>query len=82
MAQIAIESRKSKPNQSHQNKTNQIFQTQVSLTQFTLQTNFAFYSIKIRLEMAELAVGEKILKLSPNHLTNSLKHLEQSYFSE
>ena len=37
-----------------ENNPNQIFQTQVSLTQFTLQTNFAFYSIKIRLEIAEI----------------------------
>ena len=61
MAEIAIESRKTKPNQSVQNKPNQIFQTQVSLTQFTLQTNFAFYSIKMRLEIAE-----KTTKLRPN----------------
>ena len=66
MAEIAIESRKTKPNQSVQNKPNQIFQTQVSLTQFTLQLNFAFYSIKIRLEIAEISVGEKTTKLRPN----------------
>ena len=66
MAEIAIESRKTKPNQSVQNEPNQIFQTQVSLTQFTLQINFAFYSIKIRLEIAEISVGGKTTKLRPN----------------
>ena len=66
MAEIAIESRKTKPNQSVQNKPNQIFQTQVSLTQFTLQINFAFYSIKIRLEIEEMSVDEKTTKIRPN----------------
>ena len=66
MAEIAIESRKTKPNQSVQNKPNQIFQTQVSLTQFTLQINFAFYSIKIRLEIEEMSGDEKTTKIRPN----------------
>ena len=42
------------------------FQTQVSLTHFTWQTNFGFYSIKIQLEIAEMSVGEKTTKPSPN----------------
>ena len=82
MAEISIESRKSKPNQSVQNKPNQIFQTQISLTQFTLQTNFAFYSIKIGLEIAKMSVGEKNhqTKAKPNHPNqidslNTLDHL-------
>ena len=54
MAEIAIE------------KPNQIFQTQVSLTQFTLQINFAFYSIKIRLEIEEMSGDEKTTKIRPN----------------
>ena len=66
MAEIAIKSGKTKPNQSVQNKPNQIFQTHVSLIQFTLQTNFAFYSIKIRLEIAEMSVVMKTTKLRPN----------------
>ena len=66
MAERAIESRKTKPNQSVQNKPNQIFQTQVSLTQFTLQINFAFYSIKIRLEIEEMSGDEKTTKIRPN----------------
>ena len=55
-----------KPSQTKVSKTNQIFQTQASLTQFTLQTNFAFYSIKIRVDIAEISVGEKTTKLRPN----------------
>ena len=66
MAKIAIESMKSKPNQSVKNKPYQIFQTQVSLTQFTLQINFAFYSIKIRLEIEEMSGDEKTTKIRPN----------------
>ena len=66
MAEIAIESWKTKPNQSVQNKPTQIFQTQVSLTQFTLQINFAFYSIKIRLEIEEMSGDEKTTKIRPN----------------
>ena len=66
MAERAIESRKTKPNLSVQNKPNQIFQTQISLTHFTLQINFAFYSIKIRLEIAEISVGGKTTKIRPN----------------
>ena len=66
MAERAIESRKTKPNLSVQNKPNQIFQTQVSLTQFTLQINFAFYSIKIRLEIEEMSGDEKTTKIRPN----------------
>ena len=66
MAEIAIESRKTKPNQSVQNKPNRIFQTEVSLTQFTLQINFAFYSIKIRLEIEEMSGDEKTTKIRPN----------------
>ena len=65
-----------KPGQSVQNKPNKIFQTQVNVTQFTLQTNFAFYSIKIRLEIAEMSVGEKTTKLRPNQtIEKTLDHL-------
>ena len=64
MAEIEIESRKPKPKKV--SKPNQTFQTQVSPTHFTWQTNFGFYSIKIRLDIAEMSVGEKTTKLSPN----------------
>ena len=79
IAEIAIKPRKTKQNQGEPNQTKpdpkqtkQSLPKLVSLNQLTKKTNFAFYSIKIRIEMAEIAVVEKTPKLSPNP-TNQTK---------
>ena len=66
IAEIAIKPRKTKQNQGEPNQTkpdtkqtkqNKIKSFKlVSLNQLTKKANFAFYSIKIRIEMAEIAV--------------------------
>jgi len=68
MAERAIETRRTKPNQSIQNKTNQIFQTHVSLTNSLCRLTLLFRTNeqKSRQEIAEISVGEKTTKLRPN----------------
>jgi len=82
IAEIAIKPRKTKQNQGEPNQTKpdpkQTKQNKtkssklVSLNQLTKKTNFAFYSIKIQIGMAEIAVVEKTPKLRPNP-TNQTK---------